>query len=390
MEIVYIQDQEILKYKGRFYYSKSSTFFSKYLFGLGKDDRLTVLCGIVETTNEEKIKRSLDVTDGRIQFIGLPNFRNVFHFHKALSLLKKHIALSDGCYIRTGVFAYFASRLCRKYKKRYMSIVNEDIYMNAKSSKKTSVRFFSRLLFILNKKAIKNADYALYVTKDYLQSKYPCHGSVLGCSDVETTNPNGDYESLRANKIGQFNKRSFIIGTAGSLTAFLKGQDICIKAISELKKKGIFVKYELAGVGDPSRLLRIARKYDVEEQVVVLGQLSHESMADWFNNLDIYVHPSRSEGLPRTIIEALFSSVPCLASNVGGIPELIQRDCLFDSKKQNSFKVLASLLENIDKKKLLTMSETNKRKSLDYRKNVLLERRNSFLLEFVNDIRIHN
>ena len=45
---------------------------------------------------------------------------------------------------------------------------------------------------------------------------------------------------------------------------------------------------------------------------------------------DFYISPSRQEGLPRSVIEAMARSLPCLASNVGGTSELLPQTFLLD------------------------------------------------------------
>ena len=55
-----------------------------------------------------------------------------------------------------------------------------------------------------------------------------------------------------------------------------------------------------------------------------------EPVFDWLDAIDVYLHPSLAEGLPRAVIEAMSRGCPVVASNVGGTPELLPAEVLHD------------------------------------------------------------
>ena len=76
MNIIYIQDQEIDHYNGHFYHSKSEHFFSRFLAGLKENDTLTVYAGIITRKSAHEVEKYKDVTNSRITYKQIPEFRN--------------------------------------------------------------------------------------------------------------------------------------------------------------------------------------------------------------------------------------------------------------------------------------------------------------------------
>ena len=62
----------------------------------------------------------------------------------------------------------------------------------------------------------------------------------------------------------------------------------------------------------------------MESNVKILGEISHDEVSEFLNDLNIYIQPSISEGSPVTLKEAMASGLPILASDAGGIPEIIE------------------------------------------------------------------
>jgi glycosyltransferase involved in cell wall biosynthesis len=92
---------------------------------------------------------------------------------------------------------------------------------------------------------------------------------------------------------------------------------------------------------------------------------------------DIFVMPSRTEGLPRTMIEAMARGLPCIGSAVGGIPELLRPEDMVPAGDASS---LAGAIIKIAKNPKLRakMSKINLKKSADYSDKVLHKQRTAF------------
>lgn len=127
-------------------------------------------------------------------------------------------------------------------------------------------------------------------------------------------------------------EQSIIFGASGRLHQ-LKGFHILIEAFSKVK----FSNWKLIIAGDgeeKENLLEIAKKNNIEHKIIFLGWV--KDIDKFFSNIDIFIHPSFSEGMPMVIIEALYNSKPIIATDVGSVKEMIDNNCGFIIEKNNS------------------------------------------------------
>ncbi|WP_455960992.1 glycosyltransferase [Bacteroides bouchesdurhonensis] len=344
---------------------------------MAEEDTLTVYSGINKTEDESVVARYKDITNLRIKYVQVPEFRklgNVFYIFK---MVKDVVKDADFCYLRSGIAASFAAIYCNKLRIPYMAVVNEDIYKNTKNHSKLIVRLSAIPLGLMTKYMVKNANYAIYVTQEYLQQQYPCKGKILGCSDIEFLELNDENLVKRLRKIDAISKL-IVLGSVGSVATRVKGQDTVIKALAELKNEGhIGYKYQLVGTGDQNILRNLAKSLNVEDMIEFMGEYSHDNVLRWFEDIDIYLHPSRSEGLPRTIIEAMTKAAPCICSSVGGIPELVSDEFLF-SYNGNEVSDVKKLILTMTCNKMEIEAKRNYAKSKNYDPQFLEIRRNAF------------
>jgi glycosyltransferase involved in cell wall biosynthesis len=125
-----------------------------------------------------------------------------------------------------------------------------------------------------------------------------------------------------------------------------KGQDIAIRALAELKARGDR-RWRLHFFGDETPneasirpfLHKLARELGVEEQVVYRG--FQKDLHHVIGEMDVVWMPSYKETFGRCILEGMASGIPVIASNDGGVPDIIQNGhngILFETK---NFKELA-------------------------------------------------
>jgi glycosyltransferase involved in cell wall biosynthesis len=114
-----------------------------------------------------------------------------------------------------------------------------------------------------------------------------------------------------------------IVGTVGSL-APVKGHRYLLHALAHLRARGHQVHGVIVGRdrGELPRLRRLAVDLGLEGCVTFAGQRA--DAAALIRAFDVFVLPSLSEGLPVTLLEAMALGRPVVATDVGGIPEVLR------------------------------------------------------------------
>jgi glycosyltransferase involved in cell wall biosynthesis len=176
---------------------------------------------------------------------------------------------------------------------------------------------------------VRRAPFALYVTRSFLQRRYPSHGRTVACSDVELVEP--DKRALERRLAPAAPPDGpFRIGMIAALSVRFKGVQTALEAVSLVRERLPPFELRVVGVGDPKPWKEEARRLDVERQTVFEGVLPKERIPTWLDGIDLYLQPSFQEGLPRALLEAMSRACPALGSTAGGIPELLDSLCLHE------------------------------------------------------------
>lgn len=229
------------------------------------------------------------------------------------------------------------------------------------------------------RKTMKYADYAVYVTDEFLQRRYPTLGKSAAISDVELQPVDDRVLEKRIERI-KSHSGNVKLATAAAVNVSYKGQQYVIQALAKLRERGITnFEYHMAGGGDNTALKELAQHLGVAEQVTFEGSLPHDKMFAWLDDMDLYIQPSLQEGLPRAVVEAMSRGLPALGSRTGGIPELLGEKCIFARKSVDE---LADALPKISNDEMQTMAKNNFEHAKLFQKDILEAKRCAFYAEF--------
>lgn len=325
----------------------------------------------------------------KIEVIEIPNLNIftgfIFEKKAAKKKIRKTVKECDLIFARMpSIISNLVIDEARKIKKKYLVEVGGcawDSYWNHSLKGKIMAPY----VFLKEKECVKKASYASYVTNNWLQHRYPCEGMSISASNVYIKQENEDIIiKNRFNRIEKmYQENKIVLGTAAAIDVRYKGQEFIISILKELEKNGFKTKYELAGKGSQQYLRNIAKKNNVEEMVVFKGLLKHDEIFEWLDNIDIYVQPSKQEGLPRAILEAMSRGCIVIGSNIAGIPELLEEKFVFKNFKKEE--ILNVFLNNLRYSNFPKEAKRNYEFSKCYSKDIINSKREQLFLEYLSD-----
>jgi glycosyltransferase involved in cell wall biosynthesis len=251
-------------------------------------------------------------------------------------------------------------------------------------------RYFTRKLQQQCRRAIAVS----YVTQSYLQKRYPPASAHSAAEPM----PHGGLHRARqyaaAVSDANLSPESFVshprtalhdpsclnIVFVGTLESLYKGPDLLLDAVASCKNQGIPVKVRFLGVGQQIPVLRKrCARLGIDAQVEFVGSVTAgEPVRRQLDQADLFVLPSRAEGVPRAMLEAMARGLPCVGSSIGGIPELLHEEDLVPLDDPAALaKVITGVF--LDPGRLVRMSARNLRKATAYSAANLSHERQEFL-----------
>ena len=107
----------------------------------------------------------------------------------------------------------------------------------------------------------------------------------------------------------------------------VKGVRYLIEAMKVIIDENRTTKLFIIGDGvERESLERLVEKLGLGDHVNFIGKVPNERVPEYMIASDVFVLPSLSEGFPVTILEAMASGLPIVATNVGGLPEIIKEN----------------------------------------------------------------
>jgi glycosyltransferase involved in cell wall biosynthesis len=187
----------------------------------------------------------------------------------------------------------------------------------------TSENLKTRFYHWLDRRMMGDADKVVVMSRSHLVRFSHLDGKVRVVYNAAIPIPPAEERQLppmlSAVLAGKFARP--LVGVVGRLSPE-KGVDVFLQACAALVQRGLAFSAVVAGDGPQRRHLEALRDtLALRDRVHFLGTLS--ALEPLYSRLDLLVIPSRSEGLPNVLLEALCADVPIVATRVGAIPEVL-------------------------------------------------------------------
>jgi glycosyltransferase involved in cell wall biosynthesis len=329
------------------------SFLSRYLTVF---DEVVVLARV---ENADKIPPKKKMADGpNVSFFPLPYYFGPLQFLKrhreVKACVEKAINAADAYILRvTGLVGTLLWRHLMKKGIPYgVEVVGDPWDVFSPGSIKTRLRPFLRLKMTLDLvRQCRAASVASYVTEYSLQKRYPSRCWSTHYSTIDLPAQIILDESVIDRRSERIEakikaKEPIRLCFVGQMSQMYKAQDILISAIG--KCIGNDINLELVLLGDGvlrDQLEGQAAMLGIGDKVLFLGNVpAGQAVYEELDKSDIFVLPSRQEGLPRALIEAMARGLPCIGSTVGGIPELLASEDLVPS---GDITALAAKIESV-------------------------------------------
>lgn len=230
------------------------------------------------------------------------------------------------------ILGYIAQEICIEQNKKYVLEIVAcplDAYWNYGN---IAGKILAPFEYYKLKRAVKKSDSSIYVTQFFLQNRYPNNSETVAISNVNIDEVILKEKAVEFYKSYNKEKKVFAIGLIGSFHVKYKGHVEVLKAIKFLKeeKQLTNIKVYFVGTGDAQWVIDYAKKLNVLDQLEIVGTVKagKDGIIPFLDNIHLYVHPSKQEGLPRVVIEALSRGRLALGSTAAGIPELLDSEYL--------------------------------------------------------------
>jgi glycosyltransferase involved in cell wall biosynthesis len=276
---------------------------------------------------------------------------------------------------------WIASKYARKMNKPYMIETIGDPYEAIISIGNSIFHKIVALLFAQRlRKMAKYATAGSFVNSSILPKTYPLSKDAPW-NTISSINLPSSQVSKPRKYPSALDKVKIIM--VASMYSYKRHQDL-LYACRKLLDQGIKTELHFAGDG-PCRpsIEALCYKLGIRENTHFHGHVAkREALQKLLEQSDLFVLTSQTEGMPRAMIEGMSRGLPALGSNVGGIKELLDEDCLFPV---GNVVYLTNLLSNLvnNPSRLSSMSK----RSIEVAKQYTIDKLSDKRLQLYNYLR---
>ena len=351
-------------------------FWGRFLEVFGE---IRVLARVRDMNDASAIARRSD--GERVVFVPVPFYWGPAQYLRrsraVRAAIRAAVRREDAILVRSGQIGNCLARILREDGHPYgMEVIGDPYDVFAPGASRHPLRRFWRWWYPRQvRRLCANAAAVSYVTAEALQKRYPPRADSYSThySSIELR----DEALVAAPKTIRAPVRNLL--AVGTMDQLYKGQVFLLRALADAVKRNPDLKLTVVGDGRHRAMLeRLARELGVATRVDFLGQIaSGAPVREQMDRADLFVLPSLQEGLPRALIEAMARAMPCVATTVGGMPELLPPE---DRVPAGDADALAQKICEVagDLSRLGRMSARNLEKARGYHWEILQERRRQF------------
>ncbi|HJQ44880.1 MAG TPA: glycosyltransferase [Amycolatopsis sp.] len=270
--------------------------------------------------------------DDGSELVALPHYRGLAGLLRTLVPLARAVtrvvADADVVLLRMpGAVSSVAALACRVLHRRYaVEVVGDPAEVLASGAVGAAGRMLTRPAAAYLRWVVRGASASRFVTRRALQCHYPPRAGTPTLTMSNVRLPDGAFAPASR----EWRPGPFRVVAVGTHETHYKGHDVLLKALRRLLDDGVPVTAAIAGDGRVhGELVTLCRAEGLDDHVTFLGTLTtRAAVLDLLDSAALFVMPSRTEGLPRALVEAMARAVPAVGSAIGGIPELLDQACL--------------------------------------------------------------
>ena len=359
------------------------SFYARYLSVFDEVYAIVRAESVTEQPKNTKI-----ASGDNVHFLPIPPTRGAkqyaYNYFKTKKIVKEYIKDFDLAIFRVpGAVANLVSSIYMKTGKHFeIEVVVDPWEYFAKGTIQGMARPLVRLLWTTSLKRIcKKAVGVSYVTQKYLQAKYPCkaHEGKNGYFTAAYSSVELPDDKFGESRIYKKQDKYVISHVANAFTGYGKGHITLMNAAKIVIEKGYNIEIWFVGDGPLKQdFVDYSKKLGISEYVKFLGRMPNgEDVRKKIKESDIFVFPTKAEGLPRVILEAMAEGLPVISTPVCGIPEILPNECLVLYDDYDGYaKTIIDLINSPER--MTQYSEKNIEVAKEYKSSILNERRKIF------------